>query len=184
MARSVSQALLLVDGYNVIGTWPDLKQLCDRHSMAEARRSLTERLISFSAAKDYETQVVFDAHYQDIPGNCEAVTSYFSIYYTDYRQSADTYIEAFCAHYRQDARRHRQPLIVATSDRTHQHTVQGYGANWISSHRLRTEVELASQQVRRRQSSKRRSPGRFLGRSLDPVAQQRLADLQRGLEQQ
>ncbi|MGG6292996.1 NYN domain-containing protein [Leptolyngbya sp. AN02str] len=181
MPRKAPEAILLVDGYNVIGAWADLKAISDREGLEEARRTLVERLLSYSAANDYETELVFDSHYQETPGSRERLNSYFSIYYTDFRQSADTYIEWVCSQYRYDIRKHSQRLIVATSDRVHQQTVQGYGANWISAQQLRTDVECTTVRVRHRQKQPKKSSGRFLARSLDPVAQQRLAEMRKGL---
>lgn len=186
MPASTPQAILLVDGYNVIGAWQHLVRLRDQESLAAARQELVEILISYSAAQDYDTQIVFDSQLRDTPGSREVVTSYLSICYTDYRQTADTYIEKACAAFRNDLRKFSQRLIVATSDRTQQLVVGGYGAEWISSQRLWVEVELATQQVRRKQQNLRKqgqSSKRFLMSGLDPDAQARLTKLRFGDDQ-
>lgn len=182
MPRKKPPALLLVDGYNMIGAWADLTDVRDRHGLEAARRNLVEALISFSASRDYNTEVVFDAHYQMTQGNREVINSYFSIYYTDYRQTADTYIEEVCARLRHVMQASHQQVIVATSDRSHQQTVMGYGANWLSAQQLQTEVALATRQFRQRHSSRHKSSGRFLFNGLDPAAQQRLAELRFGTD--
>ncbi|WNZ24451.1 NYN domain-containing protein [Leptolyngbya sp. NK1-12] len=183
MPSSTPQALLLVDGYNVIGAWQHLTRLREQQGLETARRELIEVLLSYSAAQDYETQVVFDSQLRDSPGNREIVTSYLSICYTDYRQTADTFIEKACAAYRKDLRKYSQRLIVATSDRAQQLTVMGYGAEWISAQRLWVEVELATQRVRRKQQSLRKqkhASRRFLANTIDPSAQAQLAKLRLG----
>lgn len=182
MPPASSQALLLVDGYNVIGSWHSLLQIRDQYGLEEARRELVTSLIDYSAYRNYETLVVFDSQYQDAPGSREPVTGNLIICYTDYRQTADTYIEKTCAQYRNDSRKFEQRLIVATSDRAQQLTVVGYGAEWISAQQLRSEVEFAAQHIRRKQRSirKTQSSQRFLASAIDPAARQRLAQLRMG----
>ncbi|MBD1848736.1 NYN domain-containing protein [Leptolyngbya sp. FACHB-711] len=184
MPSSPPQALLLVDGYNVIGAWSDLKQTRDRHGLEEARRELLHSLMDYSSYHSFDTHVVFDAQYQDTPGSREVITSYLCICYTDYRQTADSYIEKTCALFRNDPRKLSQRLIVATSDRAQQLTVVGYGAEWMSAQKLQTEVELMFARVRRQHRTTHRqqkqSTSRFLASGLDPAAQQRLADLRFG----
>lgn len=184
MPASAAQAILLVDGYNVIGAWQPLIRLRDQDGLEAARRELTEILLSYTAAQNYETYIVFDAQYRDTPGSRESITSYLSICYTDHRQTADSYIEKTCADFRKDSRKFSQRLIVATSDRAQQLTVTGYGAEWISAQRLWVEVELSSQRVQRKQQAlrkQRQSTQRFLASALDPAAQARLTQLRFGM---
>lgn len=180
MASSSPQAFLLVDGYNIIGAWSDLKRVRDEDGLEPARRQLIEALVGYSAFHGFNTEVIFDAQYQGDRGSREPVTSTLAICYTDFRQTADTYIEKTCALFRHDVRKYSQRLIVATSDRAQQLTVVGYGAEWMSAQKLRGEIELSTHRVRRKQRSKRQSPRRFLSNTLDPVAQQRLAQLRMG----
>ena len=49
---------MLVDGYNIIGDWSDLKKLRDREGLEIARRELVESLINYSASVEYRTKVV------------------------------------------------------------------------------------------------------------------------------
>lgn len=184
MPAAAPQAILLVDGYNVIGAWQWLQQIRDRNGLEEARRELIEALMSYSAYQNFDTRIVFDSQYQDMPGTREIITQSLSVCYTDYRQTADTYIEKACSLYRKDVRKFEQRLIVATSDRAQQLTVVGYGAEWMSAQRLWVEVELMTQQVRRKQQTtrKEKSSRRFLANTIDPKARQRLAKLRMGLE--
>ncbi|MBE9100235.1 NYN domain-containing protein [Vacuolonema iberomarrocanum] len=180
MPRKKPPSLLLVDGYNIIGSWADLIQLKDAVSLEAARRQLIEDLLGFSASRNYRTEVVFDAHYQRRPSARETLTSYFTVAYTDYLQTADTYIEARCARLRPEM--HRQHVIVATSDRSHQQTVLGFGASWLSAQQLQTEVTLAATQMQRQRQKSAPSSGRFLFKRLDPSAQKKLSDMRLGLD--
>lgn len=177
MPRSSPQAVLLVDGYNVVGAWADLKRVRDRDGLEESRRRLIEALTGYSAFQDFDTQIVFDSQYRDTCGSREVVTSNLCVHYTEFGQTADTFIEKTCADFRYDLRKFNQRLIVATSDRAQQLTVTGYGAEWMSAERLAAEVEAITRRVQRQQKSPKKSSSRFLANSLDPIAQQRLTEL-------
>lgn len=180
MSSGQLQALLLVDGYNVIGAWPDLQRSRDQEGLDSARRDLVEALVGYSAFHGYDTRIVFDAQFQGTPGCREIITQNLSICYTDFRQTADTFIEKTCALFRQDLRKFEQRLIVATSDRAQQLTVVGYGAECISAQQLRLEVEASVRRVRSRQKPRHKSSQRFLGSAIDPIAQQRLTQMRFG----
>jgi uncharacterized protein len=187
---SRKQAVLLVDGYNVIGAWTDLHdrsnninplQSGSRADLEAARHKLVEALINYSAFEDYETKVVFDAYSRDEPAYYETVTPNLSIHYTDFLETADTYIEKFCAAFRHDLQYSASRLIVATSDRAQQLTVIGFGAEWISALQLISNVDFSAKRSRRRHRPQNKSSGRFLFNSLDPQAQARLSALRHGI---
>ena len=178
------QAILLVDGYNIIGDWSDLKKSRDRHGLEAARYELVESLINYTASVSYRTKIVFDAHYQDTPRSTETHTKDLSVHYTAFAETADTYIEKFCATFaRKKYQQESTRLIVATSDRAQQLTVVGYGAEWLSAPMLEREVEQAVQRTksRTRKQTKTKPPGRFLLNALDPAAQKRLRQMRHGL---
>jgi uncharacterized protein len=190
MPPSRKQVVLLVDGYNVIGAWTDLHdrsnqlnplQSGSKADLEAARDKLVEALINYSAFEDYETKVVFDAYSRDEPAYCETVTPNLSIHYTDYLETADTYIEKFCAAFRHNLHYSASRLIVATSDRAQQLTVIGFGAEWISALQLIANVDFSANKSRRRHRPQTKSSGRFLFNSLDPQAQARLSALRHGI---
>jgi uncharacterized protein len=190
MPPSRKKAVLLVDGYNVIGAWTDLhgrskqRNPLQSNSAADldvARSKLVEALINYSAYEDYETKIVFDAYSRDVPAYCETITPNLSIHYTDFLETADTYIEKFCAAFRHDLHYSASRLIVATSDRAQQLTTIGFGAEWISSLQLISDVDFSAKRSRRRHRPQKQSSGRFLFNSLDPKAQARLSALRHGL---
>lgn len=183
MPRSSYQALFLVDGYNMIGTWMNLKQVRDRVGLEEARRQLIELMADYSAFQDFDTRIVFDAQYQGTRGSREVFTHHLSAQYTHFGQTADTYIEKACADFRYDLRKFQQRLIVATSDRAQQLTVIGYGAEWMSAEQLASEVQTLSNRVQHRRKVPKRSSGRMLANSLDPAARQRLSKLRLGIQE-
>lgn len=56
--------LLIVDGYNIIFAWDELKKLAAQ-SLDHAREKLTDTLVSYGKAKGYKLVLVFDAMYTD-----------------------------------------------------------------------------------------------------------------------
>lgn len=183
MSRSLPQAVFLVDGYNIIGTWSCLKRTRDQGGLEAARWELIEALTDYSAFQGYETQIVFDAQYQNASSNKEVITELVSVYYTDFGQTADAYIEKACASLRPAIAQSLIPrVIVATSDRAQQLMVQGYGAEWLSAQQLCYEVQATVCRVRQRYQPRKKSNSRFLANSIDAKARQRLAELRMGLK--
>lgn len=179
MKAQSPEALLLVDGYNVIGTWNDLKQTRDRHGLEMARDELIEILINYASHNCYKTKIIFDAQYQQTPSQEEAHTHFVSAYYTAFSETADTYIEKACAAFRNSYTVPR--IIVATSDQAQRHTVVGYGAEWMSSLRLQADVVATNRRARDHRKTHQSNRGRHLMNSLDPKTQQMLRQLRHGM---
>lgn len=173
--------ILLVDGYNIIGHWNSLKQTRDRHGLETARQELVEALINYTTHQGYKTQIVFDSQYQKTPSTEESYGPHLSVYFTAWTQTADTYIEKYCAAFSRQNSRLTSRLIVATSDRDQRLTVTGYGAEWMSAQLLDQNVNQSVQSIKRQQRSRAKSPNRLLYHSLDPKAQQKLAQWRHGL---
>jgi uncharacterized protein len=183
MPPYLPQAVLLVDGYNIIGAWSCLKKTRDTAGLEAARWELIEALTSYSAFQGYDTQIVFDAQYQNTCSNKEIITELLSVYYTDFGQTADTYIEKVCASLRSSiAQSLISRMIVATSDRAQQLMVQGYGAEWLSAHQLCYEVQASVCRVRQKYKPRKQSNTRFLANSIDAKARQRLSELRMGFK--
>jgi uncharacterized protein len=171
-------AVLLVDGYNIIGYCPRLQMLRDRDSMSTARDQLIEMMANYSAFYDHETELVFDAHYQDRPSLRETITQNLTLCYTQFGQNADSYIERSCAlFFREDLRRFEKRMIVATSDRAQWLTAVGYGAEWMSAEKLLVDARQAQAQEKKHRQTQKKSSSRFLANSLDSSIQQKLARL-------
>lgn len=179
MASSSPQALLLVDGYNIIGSWSSLKQVQEKNGLDSARRELVETLINYTAHQGYNTQIVFDSQYQKTPSTQEQYIPTLSVYYTAFAQTADTYIERVCASFfRQSCVFSR--VIVATSDYAQRLTVLGYGAEWMSAQRLGNEVEFVARKIKKKHRPRKISQGRFLVNALDAKSQEILAQWRHG----
>ena len=182
MQPSLPEAVLLVDGYNIIGAWSYLTKTRDRLGLEAARGELVSALTNYSALQGYETQVVFDSQYQNTSSSQEIINQNLSVHYTNFGQTADTYIEKSCAALRPYLKQsHRCRLIVATNDRVQQLVVVGYGAEWMSAHQLNYEVESTLKISLTKHRQRKQSASRFLANSIDAKARQKLAQLRMGL---
>ncbi|NJK61816.1 MAG: NYN domain-containing protein [Synechococcaceae cyanobacterium SM2_3_1] len=170
-AAALSPTILLVDGYNVIGAWSHLQELALQAQMDLARLQLVESLASYTAFRNYQTTVVFDAYGQATPVTQECSPSGIQIVYTSYGETADTWIERWCAQGSRPARRVR----VATSDRVQQLVVGGYGAEWLSAQQLLEEVTTTARDIRRTRPRQQRPIPRGIHGYLDSSTLNRLA---------
>ncbi|MDD6292512.1 MAG: TetM/TetW/TetO/TetS family tetracycline resistance ribosomal protection protein [Eubacteriales bacterium] len=132
---------LLVDGYNVIFAWDDLKELA-AVNIDGARGKLMDILCNYQAICKCELIVVFDAY--RVKGHDTEVSDYHNIHvvFTKEAETADQYIEKF-AH--QNGRKYN--VTVATSDGLEQIIIRGQGCNLISSRELKEEIDRASKDI-------------------------------------
>ncbi|MBQ1945704.1 MAG: TetM/TetW/TetO/TetS family tetracycline resistance ribosomal protection protein [Clostridia bacterium] len=144
---------LLVDGYNVMFAWEDLKAAANQN-LDHARQMLMDILCDYRAMQTADVILVFDAY--KVQGSIGSVEKYNNIYviYTKEAETADSYIEK--ATY-EISRRHR--VRVATSDGLEQRIILGNGALRVSAQEFRREVEAAQVEIARfLQENNRRSP--------------------------
>lgn len=132
---------LLVDGYNVIFAWDDLKELA-AVNIDGARGKLMDILCNYQAICKCELIVVFDAY--RVKGHDTEISDYHNIHvvFTKEAETADQYIEKF-AH--QNGRKYN--VTVATSDGLEQIIIRGQGCNLISSRELKEEIDRATKDI-------------------------------------
>lgn len=134
---------LLVDGYNVIYAWPELKELADSGNMEGARMKLLDLLSHYRSLKNCHVMAVFDAY--RVQGHREEVLNYHNlqVVYTKEAQTADQYIEKYAYHHGKS-----REITVATSDGLQQIIIRGFGCGLLSSRELKAEIEQTVQTLR------------------------------------
>ena len=127
---SRAQQVLLVDGYNMIFAWEELKDMADS-SLENARSMLIETLANYQGYCGTRIIVVFDAYKR--PANPGSIENYGSlqVVYTREGETADQYIEKFVL---ENVK--KLHLTVATSDGLEQMMVFGQGALRLSAREL------------------------------------------------
>jgi predicted RNA-binding protein with PIN domain len=137
---------VIVDGYNVIHAWPQLKRLLGDASLEAARDKLVERLSVFGMVAGADVTVVFDAHHSAARTNSEEVVEGVHVVFTRKGHSADHVIERIAY----DASQTGDAITVATSDRFQRDLVRGMGGAVISAPELERRVIDAEQELGRR----------------------------------
>ena len=133
---------LLVDGYNVIFSWDNLKKLADS-SIDGARNALINILCNYQGYKRCEVIVVFDAY--KVKGNHREIekVNNITVVYTKEAETADMYIEKASLDL---AKKHK--VRVVTSDALEQVIILGNGALRVSSREFQGEVKSAEENIR------------------------------------
>lgn len=132
---------LLVDGYNIIFAWEELKTLA-RINLDAARKALLEILANYQGYRNCKVVVVFDAykvkggerHYDEY-GNLDVV-------FTKEGETADTYIERISYE-----AKNKYVLKVATSDKLEQMIIWGNGAFKLSAVELKEEIKKVEREI-------------------------------------
>ena len=134
---------LLVDGYNILFAWDELKEL-SRTSLDTARHVLMNLLCNYQGYRGCTLILVFDAY--KVPQGLGAVEKYHNIHivYTRQAETADQYIERLSFELRG-----RRRVRVATSDNLEQLIILGHGAERISAQRFHDEVYAAQAEIER-----------------------------------
>lgn len=133
---------LLVDGYNVIFAWDDLKALA-AVNIDSARDKLIDIMSNYQGYVGCELILVFDAY--KVKQNPGSITKHGNIHvvYTKEAETADMYIEKTT---HELGRKYK--VTVASSDGLEQLIIMGQGALRMSSRGLREEVERVNRILR------------------------------------
>lgn len=128
---------LIVDGYNLLFAWEELKKLAVENLDA-AREKLIDIMVNFSSFTNRETVLVFDAY--KVPGGQGEKYDSASLHiaYTRENESADLYIERLA-----DEIGKNENVRVVTSDSLIRLTALRAGVLRTSSKDFRLEVEDA-----------------------------------------
>lgn len=148
---------LLVDGYNIIFAWDELKKIATE-SLDAARSELINMMCNYQGYDGSELILVFDAY--KVKGKHREVEKYLniSIVYTKESETADSYIERVTHELSRNYR-----VRVATSDGPEQLIIFGSGAMRISADEFHKRYVHARNEIREfidNMNNNRIDPGR------------------------
>lgn len=151
---------LLVDGYNIIFAWEELKELAEVN-MDAARNKLMDILCNYQGFKQCILILVFDAY--KVKGGVGETLNYHNIHvvYTKEAETADSYIEKTT---HEIAKKHH--VTVATSDALEQLIIMGHGAFRLSANGLKEEINRTSEQIRANYLGKQAGGRNYLGQQM------------------
>lgn len=167
----MKKELLYVDGYNMIGAWPELVKLKKMDKMADARDLLLHELSNYAKYQEMEVRIVFDA--QLVPGIQQRYDKYdVVVIFTQEGETADSYIERSVG----EENFLLTNVSVATSDLAEQWIIFQKGASRQSANELYRDIKRVKKNISldatlyRMQQYRRNSP-------LKSQDEQRLKDL-------
>ena len=141
---------LLVDGYNIIFAWEDLKELSEINIEA-ARMKLMDILSNYQGYKKQTLILVFDAY--KVPGNVGEVQKYHNIHVVYTEKTVQEIGKKY-------------HVTVATSDALEQMIILGQGAQRISAKGLLEEILTVNQEIRNEHLNRPQSASHYLFESL------------------
>ncbi|WP_044895178.1 NYN domain-containing protein [Bacillus alveayuensis] len=136
--------ILIVDGYNIIGAWPELRELKE-HDLASARDLLIAKMAEYQAFTGYKVIIVFDAHL--VQGIEKKYKDHqVEVIFTRENETADERIEKLA----KSLNNIRTQIYVATSDYTEQWAIFGQGALRKSARELLIEMQSIEKSIERK----------------------------------
>ena len=176
--KSGKEEYLLVDGYNIIFSWDELRELSER-DIGAARGKLADILCNYQGYRKCTLILVYDAY--KVEGNPGEIMKYHNIHivYTKEAETADQYIEKIVRKIAKNA-----DVTVATSDGLEQVIILGQGAHRMSAPGLKEEVEYALQELRGEHLGKRMILKNYLFDYLDDETAEEMEKVRLGENRQ
>lgn len=148
-AKKPEEEYLLVDGYNIIFSWENLRELA-KVNIESARGLLMDVLCNYQGFHKCTLILVFDAY--RVEGGQGSVQRYHNIHvvFTKEAETADQYIEKTVHRIGRNAK-----VTVATSDALEQVIIYGQGARRMAARELLEEVEITQKLIREQMEKSR-----------------------------
>ncbi|KIL38396.1 RNA-binding protein [Gordoniibacillus kamchatkensis] len=168
------EQFLIVDGYNMIGAWPQLQMLRDV-SLEEARDRLIDMLAEYQAFSGVKVVLVFDAY--QVPGlGKEYRQNRLRVLYTKEKETADELIERLVT----ELIARRRQIYVATSDMMEQHVIFGLGAFRLTASELLTRIRQGRKEIQHKIKRPALPERNTLDSRIDPSLLAKLEKMRRG----
>lgn len=132
--------LIIVDGYNIIYNWPELRVLSDE-KMELAREKLIEKLSSYAGYTGNEVKLVFDGHLVKRGKGSRQRMGDLEVIFTKSGKTADEVIEKMVH------KAHKDTYVV-TGDETEQWVTFGRGAWRMTPQELYKELTAALEEMK------------------------------------
>ena len=173
-AKKTEESYLLVDGYNIIFSWDELRSLSEVN-ITSARNALMDILCNYQGFKKDTLILVFDAY--KVEGNPGQVFKYHNIYvvYTKEAETADQYIEKTVHRMNR-----KYEVTVATSDALEQVIILGQGAQRLSAQGLKEDVEQTCREIRQILEERRENDRNYLLNALPEDVAELVEDVRLG----
>ena len=132
---------VIIDGYNTIFAWEELKR-ASTSDFSLARDMLTRIMCDYTAFRKAHATIVFDAYKRRGGEGSEEQCGNVKIVYTKESETADSYIEKLSKELVKD-----YTVRVVTSDLEEQNVILGNGALRVSPREFRLEIENTTSEI-------------------------------------
>ena len=168
------ETYLLVDGYNIINSWPELLRLME-DSIDHARDRLIHLLNNHAGFKECKIILIFDGHKVKDNRGQRYFENGLEIVFSPWAVTADQLIEKEVGRLLKEGK----CVYVATSDKLQQEIIWTKGAYRVSARELLEDVERARQDYK--EIFKRKNPVRrnYLEANLDGRVREELERIRR-----
>jgi predicted RNA-binding protein with PIN domain len=166
---------IFVDGYNVINSWPNLKQRKD-FSFEAARQTLIDKLHNYGVFKACKIVLVFDAH--KVMGSLEKkedVNKNISVVFTKDGETADSYIEK-----QVNSLGRKHEIVVVTSDSLEQQIIFQRGAVRMSSLEFYSEIVKVEKSIKVKADKNKTIDRNSVSDNIDEKTASILEEIRRG----
>lgn len=164
---------IFVDGYNIIHSWPKLKEVKD-YSFEAARQKLMDTLQNYVVYKGCKIFLVFDAHMVEGSIEKKERSGNLIIVFTKEGETADSFIEKNI-----DSIGRKQEVCVVTSDLLEQQVVFQRGATRMSSMEFYFEVEAVEKTIRSKTKEKQHEKRLLLEQRIEKDVLEKLEKIRR-----
>ncbi len=171
--RRNTKKYLIVDGYNIINAWEELKKISET-DLEHAREKLIDSIMEYTEYTGRKGIIVFDAY--NVKNSREKVENRKSItvVYTKEHQTADSYIEMFMSSLSK-----YDDVKVATNDYAEQQIVLGKGATRISSRELKLDLKMVKNKIKDKNTNGKKIQRNWLEDRLDRETLSKLEKIRR-----
>lgn len=167
---------LLIDGYNIIFAWPELKDLAE-DNLDAAREKLLDYLSKYQSVRKCQIIVVFDAY--RVQGHQEEIINYDNLHvvFTKEAQEADHFIEKFTFNNQK-----KYHITVATSDRLEQMIIRGAGSTVLSASELKREIDIINEKIIQDYRESHKGESNFLENKLSDAKKQQMEEMKKQIK--
>ncbi len=172
--RRKTNYYLIVDGYNIINAWEELKSI-SIDDLDASREKLIDIIIEYAEFSGQKAIVVFDAY--NVKNSVEKIEKrkYITVVYTKEHQTADSYIEKYIS-----CLSKYDIVKVATNDYAEQQIILGKGASRISARELKLYIQDSKKKIKSKQiGSERKIQRNWLEDRLDKETLSKLENIRR-----
>lgn len=167
--------IFFIDGYNVINSWKNLREI-KVYSYEAARNKLIEKVLNYASFKGCVVHVVFDAHLQESSlEKHEKYGTLVEVVFTKAGETADSYIEKAV-----NSIGRKYDVVVVSSDSLVQQVIFQRGAVRMSSAEYNIEINSAEGIINKNKDLNNSKKGSLFSERINEDVLEKLEKIRKG----